>query len=70
MVIGALGLVLPSVLGSSGQITAVTAAVVAILMLTAILLHIRYRERSLIIADITLCLLAGFVAYGRWALVS
>lgn len=69
MVVGALGLVLPGVLGAAGQITAVIAAAVAILMLTAILLHIRCRESPLVIADIILCLLAGFVAYGRWALV-
>lgn len=69
MVVGALGLVLPGIVGASGHITAVIAAAVAILMLTAIGLHIRCRERPLIIADTILFLLATFVAYGRWALV-
>jgi hypothetical protein len=64
----ALGVVLPALVGSLAWTTPLSAAVLALAMLVSIPLHIKAREKPLILADIVLFALAGFVAYGRWIL--
>ncbi|MCU0522899.1 MAG: DoxX family protein [Anaerolineae bacterium] len=69
MLIGALALILPGTFGAADSVTAAAAAIVALLMLFSILLHVRCREKPLIIADLVLFVLSAFVAYGRWTSV-
>jgi hypothetical protein len=69
MLAGALGLIIPGAVGAFPRITSVFAAVIVCQLLGSILLHIKYREKPLIFADIILAVLAAVVAFGRWDLV-
>jgi hypothetical protein len=66
--IGSLGLILPATLGILTWITPVTAVLLSMMMLFAIIFHIKCRENPNIIVSLILGALAAFVAYGRWVL--
>jgi hypothetical protein len=65
---GAVGLVLPAVIGIAVWLTPWSAALLALMMLAAIGLHLASRESPKIVADLILVALAAFVAYGRWVI--
>lgn len=67
--LGALGLVLPGVLGSAMWIVPVTAAFVSIMLLISIGFHIKSRPKPRIFVGAILLTFAVFVAYGRWVLL-
>jgi len=67
--LGAIGLILPGILGSSTWITSVTAVILSIMLLFSIFFHIKCREKPNIFVSVILFALAVFVAYGRWVLV-
>ena len=66
--LGALALILPGALGSATWLTPMAAALLALLMLVAVVLHARCAEQAKPWADLVLCALAIFVAVGRWAI--
>jgi VIT1/CCC1 family predicted Fe2+/Mn2+ transporter len=63
---GAIGPVLPAVTGILPWLTALAAAMLALLMVFAIIFHAARREWPNIAGNAVLGLLAGFVAYGRF----
>ena len=67
--LGSAGLILPAVLGVSTWIIPVTALILAIMMLAAILFHMLSRDKPNIAVSVIICALAAFVAFGRWVLV-
>jgi hypothetical protein len=67
--LGALGLVLPGILGASNWITEVTAVMLAGMLLISIFLHVRGREKPIIFVSVLLFAFAVFIAYGRWRLM-
>ncbi len=67
--IGAMGLILPGVLGLSAWITSITALILSIMLLISIFFHIKSREKPKIFVSVVLFVFAAFVAYGRWALI-
>lgn len=67
--LGAVGLILPGLLGASNRITSVTAGIMGILLLLSIFFHIRSREKPNVFVSVILFIFAAFVAYGRWMLV-
>ena len=67
-ILGALGLILPVATGIYSWLTLVAAGALALLLVLAILFHIRRHEGSEIGAPVLLLLMIAFVAYGRWAL--
>jgi uncharacterized membrane protein len=66
--VGALGLILPGVLGAFPRVTPVTAGILSVLLLVSLFFHIRSREKPKVFVSLILFALAGFVAYGRWML--
>jgi uncharacterized membrane protein YphA (DoxX/SURF4 family) len=64
-VLGAIGLVLPRLLGLAPVLTPLAALGFVGLMIGAIVTHLRRGERQLIIFNIALMLLALFVFWGR-----
>ena len=66
--IGVLGLVLPGLLRTWGFLLPLAAAWLAVMLAFALVLHVRSREKPMIIADIILMMMAVIVAYGRWVL--
>ena len=66
--IGALGLILPGLLGWAGWITPVTATILAGMLLISIIFHIKSREKPKIFVSLVLFVFAVFVAVGRWML--
>jgi VIT1/CCC1 family predicted Fe2+/Mn2+ transporter len=68
--LGALGLVLPSVTGILPWLTPLAAAGLVLDMLGAITTHIRRHEvMPYVAANLVLLILAAVVAYGRFAIV-
>lgn len=67
--IGALGLILPGVLGFSNRITPITAGILCLLLLVSLFLHVRSREKPKVFVSVVLFALAAFVAWGRWAII-
>jgi hypothetical protein len=67
--LGALGLILPGVLGASNWITAGTAALLACMLLFSLFFHMRGRKKPKIFVSAVLFVFAAFVAYGRWAII-
>jgi hypothetical protein len=63
--LGALGLVLPSVLRIQPKLTPVTAGCIILLMVCASIFHIVRGEIALIGVNIVFVLLAAFVAWGK-----
>ncbi len=68
-VLGALGLILPAVTGILPILTPLAASGLALIMVGAMITHLRRGEFSAIIANLVLFALAVFVAYGRFVLV-
>jgi|HigsolmetaAR202D_1030399.scaffolds.fasta_scaffold00012_62 uncharacterized membrane protein YphA (DoxX/SURF4 family) len=66
--LGALGLILPSLIGILVWLTPLAAFCLAIVMLLAILLHMKREEMQVIGLNAVLLLLSAFVAYGRFML--
>lgn len=67
--LGALGLILPGLLGADPWLTPLTAALMAAMLLVSIFFHVRSREQPKIFVSVILFAFAAFVAYGRWVLV-
>lgn len=65
-ILGALGLVLPAVLGLPAILTPLAAAGLVLTMLLAAGFHLKRGENQAIVANLVLGALAAFVAYGRW----
>ena len=65
-VLGAVGLILPSLLRIKPQLTAWAAIGIAVIMLFATFFHISRGETGAIGMNICLALLAAFVAWGRF----
>ena len=65
-VLGALGLILPSLLRIKPQLTAWAAIGIAVIMLLATFFHISRGENGAIGMNIVLALLAAFIAWGRF----
>ena len=64
-VLGALGLVLPAALGVASALSAVAAAGLALLMGSAVVMHLRRAETSNVAAALALALLTGALAVLR-----
>lgn len=69
-VLGAIGLILPMLLGILPWLTPLAALGLVLTMLVAMYIHLRRNERSALIVNVALLLLAAFVAYGRFGLFS
>jgi hypothetical protein len=67
--LGALGLILPGILGVASRIIPVTAGILSIILLVSLFFHVRSRERPKIFVSLVLFALAAFTAWGRWAIV-
>jgi len=64
--LGAIGLILPLALGILPVLTPIAAVGLAVIMILAIVHHLKYKENKAIVFNIVLFLLAVFVAYGRF----
>lgn len=65
-IIAAIGIILPQWLGIAPQLTVYTATGMIVLMLSAIIFHIRRGEQKDIGFNVFVILLAAFVAWGRF----
>lgn len=63
---GAVGLTLPGALGSPARIISVTAALLAVMLLSSIFFHVKSREKPNIFVSVILFAFAVLIAYGRW----
>jgi len=68
VLIAALGLILPGLLGFQPALTVWAAILSAVLMLVSIFFHTRYRDTPMVFVSIVLFIFAAFIAYGRYAL--
>ena len=68
-ILGALGLILPSVTHILIWLTPVAAIGLALTMIGAIILHIRLKETNVVVAPLILLILALIIVYGRFAMV-
>lgn len=66
--IAAAGLILPGLTGFFPQLTVWAAILSAIMMLSSISFHVRYRQSPKVFASIILLAFAVFIAYGRLTL--
>ncbi len=64
-VAGGLGMVLPGLTGIAPNLTPWAAAGLAVIMLGAVVVHLRRSEMPMVLPSLILALLSGFVAYGR-----
>ena len=67
-VAGALGLILPALTRVRPGLTPLAAASLAFVVLSATVLHLMRAEYGPAVTTTILCLLASFLAYGRWRL--
>jgi hypothetical protein len=67
-VLGALGLVLPGLLGIKPGLTPLAAAGLVIIMIGATGIGVMIRDVAMALIPLAVGLLAAFVAYGRWRL--
>jgi uncharacterized membrane protein YphA (DoxX/SURF4 family) len=65
-VLGALGLILPTVLDIAPILVPIAATGLAVIMLGAIVTHARRREQQAIVINVILLVLAVVVAWGRF----
>ena len=65
-VLGALGLILPALLGIAPVLVPLAATGLALLMLGAIITHLRRREPKVVVVNVILLALAVIVACGRF----
>jgi uncharacterized membrane protein YphA (DoxX/SURF4 family) len=68
-ILAAIGLVLPQVTGVLPWLTPLAAVGLVLIMIGAIMTHVRRNENSMIGVNSVLLLLAVFVAYGRIVLI-
>jgi len=68
-VLGALGVVLPALTGIMPWLTPTAGVGLGLVMVGAIVTHLRRKEYPLIIVNLVLMALAMFVAYGRFVTV-
>lgn len=66
--LGALGLLLPPLIGIFTRLTIIASLCLALVMLNAAVFHAFRGEFSSIILNATIFVIAVFVAYGRWKL--
>jgi len=64
--LGAMGLILPSLLRIQPRLTPIAAMAIIVLMLCASAFHIMRGEASVIGVNIVFAIMAVFVAWGRW----
>jgi uncharacterized membrane protein len=69
-VLAAIGVVLPALTGILSWLTPVAALGLAVTMVGAILTHLRRGERSALVPPVVLLVLAAFVVYGRFFILS
>ena len=67
--LGALGLLLPGLLGAAAWLTPLSAAFTGLILLVSLYFHLRSRDKPNIFVSLILFAFAAFVAYGRWMLV-
>ena len=67
--LGAIGLVLPALLNVMTILTPLAAGGLALVMVGAVITHLRRKEYPVIVANLVLMALAVFVLYGRLVLV-
>ena len=65
-ILAAVGLILPAVLNFVPILVPVTAVCWILLMIGAIITHLRYGEAKLVVLNLIYLLLAAFVAWGRF----
>ncbi|GAA4060960.1 DoxX family protein [Actinomadura miaoliensis] len=65
-VLGAAGLVLPGVLGIAPVLVPLAAVGLVLLMVGAMITHLRRHEATAIVVNLVYLALAGFVAWGRF----
>jgi hypothetical protein len=65
-ILGAVGLVLPAVLGIAPVFVPIAALGLVLLMTGAVITRIRRREFTFMLADLAYLVLAAFVAWGRF----
>ena len=68
-ILAALGLILPTLTRVLPWLTALAAACIVLVMVFAIVFHIRRREWFNIVLNAIFLVLAAFIAYGRWVIV-
>jgi hypothetical protein len=66
-VLAAVGLILPAALGIAPVLVPLAAVGLVLLMVGAIITHVRRHEAKVIVANLAYLALAGFVAWGRFA---
>jgi len=67
--LGGVGLILPALTGILPILTPLAAVGLAIVMIGAVVVHLRRQESNLIVGPLTLMLMAAFIAFGRFVLV-
>jgi uncharacterized membrane protein YphA (DoxX/SURF4 family) len=65
-VLGAIGLVLPPLVGVAPILAPIAAAALAVVMAGAVVTHLRRKEYGAIVPSLVLLLLSAFVAWGRF----
>ena len=65
-ILGAIGVVLPAIVNIAPILVPVAATCLAIVMVGAIVVHIRRAERAAILAPAVLFVMAAVVAWGRF----
>jgi uncharacterized membrane protein YphA (DoxX/SURF4 family) len=68
-ILAAFGLVMPTLTRVLPWLTALAAAGIVVLMLFAIVFHIRRREWFNIALNVVFLVMSAFIAYGRWVIV-
>lgn len=63
--LGAVGLIVPAITGIAPALVGWAAVGLAVIMLGAIITHVRRKETSMIVPTVVLLALAVFVAWGR-----
>lgn len=64
--LGAIGLILPSLLHINPKLVPITAIAICVLMICAIVFHVSRGEASVIGVNITYVAIAAFIAWGRF----
>ena len=64
-ILGAVGLILPALLGIAPVLVPLAAVGLVLVMVGAVITRIRRREAKVIVVDLAYLALAGFVAWGR-----
>lgn len=65
-VLAALGLILPGLLGVAPVLVPLAASGIVLLMIGAIITHLRRKEAPMVIVNLVLLVLAAIVAWGRF----